>query len=309
LERVKRIYGYVKKHPDGAVRFRAGEPDYSSLSCPSYEWDMALYGDVQEEIPHDAPPPLGKGVVLTTTYVDANLYHCAVTGRSVTGVLHLINKTPFDWFSKRQGTVESSTFGSEFVAARTGTEQIIDHRLTLRYFGVPITKRTYMFGDHESVVTNSSVPHSQLKKRHVALSYHRVREAIAAGIIWFFHIRSEQNPADVLTKHWAFPSAWPHLKALLFWRGDTSNISSEVAVKAELPPSPSSGGELQDSASGRQDNATEGLPPKATDASRTPTATPPSRVADATPCETPNLVAPLPSATPMVAPRSESMDR
>ena len=50
-------------------------------------------------------------------FVDANLYHDIVTGRSVTGILHLVNKTPIEWYSKKQGTVETTTFGSEFVAA------------------------------------------------------------------------------------------------------------------------------------------------------------------------------------------------
>ena len=70
--------------------------------------------------------------VVTTTYVDANLYHCMLTGRSVTGVLHFFNKTPTDWYAKKQGSAETATYGSEFVAARTATEQIIDNRMSLR---------------------------------------------------------------------------------------------------------------------------------------------------------------------------------
>ena len=66
--------------------------------------------------PHDAPKPLGKYVTLTH-YVDVNLLHDLITGRSVTGILHLINKTPIDWYSKKQATVETATYGSEFIAA------------------------------------------------------------------------------------------------------------------------------------------------------------------------------------------------
>lgn len=78
-----------------------------------------------------------------------------------------------------------------------------------------------MFGDNLSVVTSSSVPHSTLSKRHNALAYHRVREAVAAGITKIFHIEGLKNPADVLTKHLGYQQAWPHIKPLLFWRGDT----------------------------------------------------------------------------------------
>ena len=61
-----------------------------------------------------------------TTFVDANLYHDLVNGRSDTGILHLFNKTVIDWYSKKQSTVETATYGSEFVAARTAMEQIIE---------------------------------------------------------------------------------------------------------------------------------------------------------------------------------------
>ena len=42
-------------------------------------------------------------------YADANLYHDKVTGRPVTGLILMLNKTPIDWFSKKQLSVESAT--------------------------------------------------------------------------------------------------------------------------------------------------------------------------------------------------------
>jgi hypothetical protein len=60
-----------------------------------------------------------------------NLFHDIITGRSVTGILHLVNKTPIDWYSKKQATVETATYGSEYVAARTCVVQVMDLRLRL----------------------------------------------------------------------------------------------------------------------------------------------------------------------------------
>ena len=59
----------------------------------------------------------------------------------------MMNATPFDWYSKKQATVEITIYGYEFVAARICVEQIIDLRNTLRYLGVPICEKSYMFGD------------------------------------------------------------------------------------------------------------------------------------------------------------------
>ena len=80
---------------------------------------------MEEVIPHDAPEALGRPVRITS-YVDANLYHDYLTGRSVTGILDLLNGTPIDWYCKKQATVETAAYGSEFVAARTCVERNVD---------------------------------------------------------------------------------------------------------------------------------------------------------------------------------------
>jgi Reverse transcriptase (RNA-dependent DNA polymerase) len=219
LDRCKRIYGYLYKMRHGCIRIRVEEPDYSALPNKVYDWEQSIYQGAEELIPDDCPTPLGKPVVMTT-FVDANLYH----DRSVTGVLHLFNQTVIDWYSKKQATVETATYGSEFVAARTAMEQIIDLRIELRYLGVTVKGSTMMFGDNESVVNSSSIPHARLHKRHTALSFHRVREGIAAGIAKFHHVRSASNPADILSKHWGYKQAWPLIQPLLFWEGDTMDL-------------------------------------------------------------------------------------
>jgi hypothetical protein len=140
----------------------------------------------------DAPEPLDNYVTLTH-YVDANLMHDVATGRSVTGILHLVNKTPIEWYSKKQATVETATYGSVFFAARICVEQIIDLRNALRYLGVPMREKSYMFGDKKSVVDSSMQLDAKLHKRHTMLTLHHVREAIAAGILSFYLMTTLQT--------------------------------------------------------------------------------------------------------------------
>ena len=225
LDRVKRIYGYLAKFDNAALRIRVNEPDYSQLQDPVYDWAYSVYGDGEELLPHKMPEPLGNYVTLTH-YVDANLYHDMLTGKAVTGILHFANQTPIEWFSKKQSTVETATYGSEFVAARTCVEQCLDLRYTLRYLGVPLRGKSYMFGDNESVVNSSMHPHAKLHKRHTMLSFHRVRQAIAHKIVSFFHINGNINPADMVSKHWSHNDIWATLQPLMFWRGDTSLLIS-----------------------------------------------------------------------------------
>ena len=96
LERMKRLYGYLAKEKCYAIRCRTKEPDYSHLPKQEYDWTKTVYEDVKEEIPKVIAEPLGKRVI-TTTFLDANLLHDIVTGKSVTAVLHFVNTTPIDW--------------------------------------------------------------------------------------------------------------------------------------------------------------------------------------------------------------------
>ena len=222
MERAKHICGYLRKMDDAAIRIRTGIPhNEESYTPPNHDWMYSVYDPATEEVDPMDPQPKGY-VVRTTTFVDANLQHCKVTGKSATGILHFLNQTPIDWFSKRQGTVETSTYGSEFVAARIATEHIVDLRITLRSMGVPIDGPSWLLGDNQSVVTSSTIPQSVMAKCHNALSFHRVRAAIATGMMQFCHVSGKENPADVMTKFLPYAVFWPLIKPILFWRGETT---------------------------------------------------------------------------------------
>ena len=88
LERAKRIFGYVRKFDNAKITIRTDEPDYSQLPDQEYDWMYSVYGNVKELVPHDMPEPKGKRVI-ASSFVDANLHHDLVTGRAVTGILHM----------------------------------------------------------------------------------------------------------------------------------------------------------------------------------------------------------------------------
>ena len=116
MNRLKRIFGFLKQYKSCSIKFRTKEPDYSKYKTEDRNWDN-VYGDDQEEIPNNMPNPKGRKVILTM-FADANLYHDRITGQSITGLIMMLNKTPIDWFSKKQLSVESATYGSKFVAAQ-----------------------------------------------------------------------------------------------------------------------------------------------------------------------------------------------
>ena len=143
--------------------------------------------------------PKGKLCTLTC-FVDADHGRDQLTRRSVTGIILLLNNTPILWVSKRQNTVETSTYGSELVASRIAIEHIIAMRYCLRMLGVKLEESSIMVGDNMAIILNTTIPSSAIKKKHQACNYHKIRESIAAGFITYGHIPSEDNVADIMTK-------------------------------------------------------------------------------------------------------------
>lgn len=173
-----------------------------------------LYPDAEDILPPDMPKPLGKPVDISV-FVDADHAGNRVTRRSHTGIIIYCNLAPIIWFSKRQNTVESSTFGSEFIALKIATEMTEALVYKLRMFGVPLEAPARVFCDNESVVKNSSYPESTIKKKHVSIAYHRVREAIAASKILVYYETTGSNLADLFTKVLSHTKRIPLVKAIL----------------------------------------------------------------------------------------------
>jgi hypothetical protein len=88
-------------------------------------------------------------------YVDADHAHDLVTRRSITGILVMLNSTPIRWVSKRQKTVETSTYRSELVASKIAIELIVEIRCMRRSLGVDLEGPALMLGDNMSVVLNT----------------------------------------------------------------------------------------------------------------------------------------------------------
>ena len=195
---IQRVFGYLKSHPKFQILIDPQPHPSQTLPTTKHDW-TEFYPDATEEIPSDAPTPLGQQAS-TTCYVDADHAHDVVTRRSVSGILLFVNNMPIKWYSKRQATVETSTYGSELVASRIAVELILELRYKLRMLGIPIEGPTLLLGDNMSVVLNTTIPSSQLKKKHNAIAYHRVREAIAGDIVRYVHVPSTANSADCLTK-------------------------------------------------------------------------------------------------------------
>lgn len=193
-----RVFGYLKYYKKHRIVVDPAKLELDETKIIRHDWS-ALYPGLEEELPPNMLTPKGKSVKLTG-YFDADLAADQVTRKSVTGILLFANSTPVKWYCKRQNTVETSTYGSELVSGRIAVELAMEMRYKLRMLGVPVDGAVTMHGDNMSVIQSTSVPSASLKKKHHAIAWHRVREAVASGVVDLIHCRSEDNLSDALTK-------------------------------------------------------------------------------------------------------------
>ena len=184
--------------PKWKLFFDPQHPELDERSFTTYDL-YDFYRDTEEPVPGDIPAPRGQ-MVSTHCFVDLDHAANTIMRRSQTGLLLFVNRAPVTWFSKRQNTVEMSTFGSEFIAMNTAVEHIEVLGYKLWMFGIPIEGPTRGFCDEEAVFKNTSIPDSTLKKKHTSICYHWAREAVAACMMQVAKEGTATNLADLFTK-------------------------------------------------------------------------------------------------------------
>ena len=230
LTALYRIFWYLKcktKNITGRLVFDPMVPEIDEQLFNPHKQEVwkEFYPDAEEPLPPNMPEPRGAPLRVGC-YVDADHAGNLMTRRSHSGIFIYLNNAPIQWFSKRQNTVESSSFGSEFIALRIATDMIEALRYKLRMFGVPVDGPADVFCDNKSVATNASIPTSVLNKRHNAICYHRIREAHTAGTIRVGWIQGEYNKADLATKT-TLPTKRRYELITTIFTEDVTVVSSE----------------------------------------------------------------------------------
>ena len=147
----------------------------------------------------DAPKSRGFGFIIQA-FVDADHAGNVVTRRSRTSYIMFLNNAPTYWFSKHQPGVETSSFGSEFIAMKQCCEYLWGLKFKLRSIGTPVDTPYYVHGDKKSVLINSSQPFSVLRKKYNSIAYHFLREGTVKDEWRQAYVNTDENYSDMLSK-------------------------------------------------------------------------------------------------------------
>ena len=102
-------------------------------------------------------------------------------------------------FSKKQSTVATLFYGTEFIAMKQGIDALKGLRYKLRMMDINIFGLSYVYGDNVLVAHNTSRPESVLRDKSNSVCYHTVHESVAMGDSIVGHIPSNENVADLMT--------------------------------------------------------------------------------------------------------------
>ena len=139
LEQVLHIFAYLKKYHNTELVCDPSDLVVDENDFERRDWASSEFGHVEgkEEIPAKMPETRGHGFIMRAK-VDVDHASDTVSRQSRTGFLIYLNCALVYWWSKKQTSVESSSFGSEFVAMKQCCEYITGLRYKFRMMGIPV---------------------------------------------------------------------------------------------------------------------------------------------------------------------------
>ena len=201
MEQVMQFFGYLRKYHNAELVFDPSDALIDERDFDRKDWASSEFGHVEgkEDLPPNMPEPRGLGFTIVAK-VDADHASDTVTRRSRTGILVYLNCSLIHWWSKKQASIESSSFGAEFIAMKQCCEYLRGLRYKLRKMGIPCDSPSHIYGDNQLVLANTTMPDSTLKKKSQSIVYDFVREGSAHGEWRTAYVNTHDNEADLLTK-------------------------------------------------------------------------------------------------------------
>ena len=240
MEQVMQIFRYLKKYHNADLIFDPSSPTINEQDFEKKkDWTSSEFRHIEgrEELPPNMPEPRGMGFTIIAK-VDADHASGTVTRRSNrAGKLVYLNCSLVHWWTKKQTSIESSSFGAEFIAMKKCCEYLCGLRYKLHMMGIPCDQPSYIYGDNQSVLASTMMPDSTLKKKSQSITYHFVHKGSVHGEWRTAYVNTHDNEANLLTK--LLPNGekrWKFIKNFLhhIFRGKGANMADSYEELATL---------------------------------------------------------------------------
>ena len=143
--------------------FDPSDHDFNTDKFQRQDWSHNVYGDAPPDQPPNMPKPWDQ-IFIISAYVDSKHDGDTVTIIPRTGFFIYCKNALVYWTSNKQGSIETSSFGSEFVAMKVCTEYIWGLKFKFHMMGIQCNCPSFIYGDNQYVLANKTMPHSMLDK-------------------------------------------------------------------------------------------------------------------------------------------------
>lgn len=133
-------------------------------------------------------------------WVDATLASCRDTAHSVGAYFFNLGSAPVAWKGKYLSSVHPSSTQSEIASLYLATSEAIWLRKLLAHLGYQQASATFIYEDNQGAIKWSNIGDRAGRMKHIDVQFFFIREQINNNNIKLKYIKSQDNPADSLTK-------------------------------------------------------------------------------------------------------------
>ena len=133
--------------------------------------------------------------------VDSDFATNKDTRKSTTGYLVTVGGCLVSWMSKAQPSVTLSSTEAEYVAASMCATEIKFITMLMEEVGVSYPRPAMLLEDNTGAIFILNNDQVGQRTKHIDIKWHHVRDMIKDGDLVVMYVRSEDNPADIMTKN------------------------------------------------------------------------------------------------------------
>ncbi len=134
-------------------------------------------------------------------FVDADFAGDLRDRRSTTGFLFKLFETcTVCWNTRKQSSVAGASTDAEYMALYEGVREALWLKSLAAGIGIKIATPICIFEDNTGAISIANNPSSHKRSKHIDVKYHFSREQVANNTVKLFHVSTEKQIADILTK-------------------------------------------------------------------------------------------------------------